>query len=353
MRFFNNTSTGFIRPTTALLGVVFVVMLIIAGTMIRNLTLQRAVVSSVAQDNAPSPLLSIVKDAIPGDANDLKTDLNGRMNVVFAGIPGPGNPAPNLTDTLLLGSIVPRSQNPAETISITSIPRDFLVKPVGGEYYTRINSIYGANGANELAVDKLVATMEQVTGLDIHHFVVVDLSVLIELVDIFGGINVFVPEDIHDPKFPGPNFSYETFKIEKGWRYLDGDQASRYARTRNDEENDFGRMKRQQAVIQALIKKAKNESTIGNFSNAIQVYNALSGRVSTNLKVSELKALWEIMGRVDISQIDITSLRLGRNNALLKDQRVKLGGYWAPVLVPVAGQGDYSDIQAYFREHLK
>ena len=61
-----------------------------------------------------------------------------------------------------------------------------------------------------------------------------------ELVDIIGGIDVVVPETIHDDKYPTDDYGYETFHLDAGKQHLDGETALQFVRIRNTDDDYAG-----------------------------------------------------------------------------------------------------------------
>ncbi|KKS65848.1 MAG: Cell envelope-related transcriptional attenuator, partial [Parcubacteria group bacterium GW2011_GWC2_42_6] len=162
---------------------------------------------------------------------------NGQpINFLLLGAPGAGNDAPDLTDTIIIAHLDPSQQK----IYLFSLPRDLLVKMPGADYYVKINSLYAYNRNNiGHEFDALRQSAEDLTGLPIDHYIFIDLTVLKNTIDTLGGINVMVEKDIIDTRFPGPNHSYQTFALKAGWRYLDGETALKYARSRHSGAGDF------------------------------------------------------------------------------------------------------------------
>ena len=125
---------------------------------------------------------------------------------------------------------------------LLSIPRDSYVNIPG--YGTRkINEAYQVGGA-ELAV----ATVEQVTGMDIRNHVVVDFDEFKWLVDLFGGVQVTLQEALMDPKLGA---------IPAGSQVLNGDMALIMARSRDYPEGDLERVRQQQRLLIQILYKGK------------------------------------------------------------------------------------------------
>ena len=164
-----------------------------------------------------------------------------QKNILCLGIPGKGHPGEKLTDTIILAVV-----NLPKNITLISIPRDLLVEISysNQKKLTKINHLYQIGG-----IDLIKKKVQEITGIEANNYVIVDLIAVKEIIDALDGLNIYVPYDINDYYFPGPNYSYTTFSIKKGWRYLDGELALKYIRTRHIGEGDFDRMKRQQQVI--------------------------------------------------------------------------------------------------------
>lgn len=176
---------------------------------------------------------------------------------------------PPLTDTMMLVSIDLASGQ----VYTLSFPRDIW----SVEYQTKINSLYAYG--QERYPDEPERfpreVIEQMTGVPIHHTVVVSLETVSQVIDAVGGIEVDVKEGFTDPEFPrsdiditterDPAKLYETITFEPGKQMMDGETVLKYVRSRHsagDTGTDISRGKRQQQVIQALIEKTLNKETL-------------------------------------------------------------------------------------------
>ena len=94
-----------------------------------------------------------------------------------------------LTDTIIIGTYDPKNQK----ASLLSIPRDTFVgkNALTGTGSDKINSLYQRGGA-----EKTLEKVNQLTGLDIKYYMVIDNQALIELVDVIGGVEFNVPIDM-------------------------------------------------------------------------------------------------------------------------------------------------------------
>ncbi|MFA6437213.1 MAG: LCP family protein [Candidatus Paceibacterota bacterium] len=272
-------------------------------------------------------------------SKNLLVDDNGWTNVLVLGKPGKGNPAPNLTDTIIVASFRKNQ------VVLLSIPRDLYVLVPNRSYNQKINSFY----AMGISTNDIKKTVSAITGQDIHYSVVVDLELLKEISEYVGGVNVSVKEDIKDPLFPGPNYSYDPFYLEKGWRHLDGEILLKYVRTRYDEEGDFGRMTRQQQVLAALRNKIENQNQFQNFNMAMKLYDNFKEHIETDISISELKSFWEIAKDLDISSSKAYRLTI-KDPLLLDESYISTSQGRMFVLTPSQGLNNYTQIKQYVKE---
>ena len=137
-------------------------------------------------------------------------------------------------------------------ISVMSIPRDTRVIIEGR--VRKINFAY-PRGGGELAVE----TVERLLETEIDHYVYIDLSVFRKAIDLLGGVEYYVPQNMYydDP--------YQNLHIhlKKGYQLLDGRKAEYLVRYRKGYKNgDIGRIKVQQDFIRELIKQ---KVTVSNY----------------------------------------------------------------------------------------
>ena len=191
-----------------------------------------------------------------------------------------------MSDTLIVCSYNPKTQK----ASMLSIPRDTYV--TNGNYknsaYNKINSLYSGGETPE----KTLKAVNEITGLDIKNYVLVDTEALIKLVDLIGGLEFDVPIDMkYDDSSQGLHID-----LKKGYQKLTGEQAEQIARFRHNNNGstysyeygneDYGRMKTQRNLIVAIAKqtlKFKNVTEIKNIINIIQE------DVKTNMDINLIK----------------------------------------------------------------
>ena len=272
---------------------------------------------------------------------------NGQpINFLLLGAPGAGNDAPDLTDTIIIAHLDPSQQK----IYLFSLPRDLLVKMPGADYYVKINSLYAYNRNNiGHEFDALRQSAEDLTGLPIDHYIFIDLTVLKNTIDTLGGINVMVEKDIIDTRFPGPNHSYQTFALKAGWRYLDGETALKYARSRHSGAGDFDRIERQQEILQAIKRKALGLH-FWNFGTYWELYNNFANHVKTDLGLWQLKNYYASVKEIPGENLIKSDLE---SSGLFATGPMNLGGEIASIVKPRAGVGEYKEIKEYIKNIIK
>ena len=206
-------------------------------------------------------------------------DGQTRYTIIVAGLDRREDQSnePVRTDSLMLVSIDPATKS----IGLLSIPRDLWVEIPGQEERDRINRAYflgevrGTGGGPRL----LQQTVSWNLGMRVHNYVLVDFKVLVDLVDLLGGIEVSIDYTINDERYPDQNYGYDPFYLEPGTHILDGEDALRFARTRHG-NNDVLRAGRQQQVISGIRERVMSL----NFLQLIAQVPALLGSLSENLQ---------------------------------------------------------------------
>jgi len=248
-----------------------------------------------------------------------------RVNIALYGYGGTGHDGAYLTDSIMVLSIQPRPNGTAQMAEI-SIPRDWMVPidATGNDhpYYGRINEAYsdgqiGApvkapryKGDNHGGGELADATLSNVLGIPIDHFVGLDFQAFQAAVDSVGGVDVNVPDSFTDNQYPHGecdqgDCAYETVHFTKGMQHMDGARALIFARSRHSSDNpaeasNFARNRRQQLILNAL--KAKVLS-IGGIGQLPDLLNALGDNVLTDLNIADANALYGLVKDIDSSKI--------------------------------------------------
>lgn len=228
------------------------------------------------------------------------TATNNAKNILILGTDALDNRAgdPILTDTILIASV--NTQNAAT--SLLSFPRDLWNET----YQTKINALY-FYGQDRYQTEPERFTQEvitEMTGVPIHHTVVVSLDQVADLIDTLGGIEVSVTTGFTDTQFPrddvdirtvtDPALLYETITFESGLQTMNGKRALAYIRSRHsgdDEGTDQARAARQQQVIAALLEKVMSKEVLTNPAKVGELFAFYNLHFASKLPLSQIIAL--------------------------------------------------------------
>lgn len=266
--------------------------------------------------------------------------LNGedadRVNILLLGQGGKKHEGGMLADTIMVASIQPSTNR----VALISIPRDlqvaFYPSPTTKlPSYYKINSSTSRGGVT-LAIEKV----EEVTGLTMHYYMLIDFDGFRDVVNTIGGVNVVVDNAFTDREYPDYKFGYQTISFNKGVLEMDGERALQFTRSRhgnNREGSDFARARRQQKVLEATREKVLSASTLLNPAKMNGLMNDLGDHVSTNIEIWEMARFAGVAQSVDTAAIVNTVIDTSPNGLLVMD------GGW---IVPRAGLGVYDEIHA-------
>jgi LCP family protein required for cell wall assembly len=214
--------------------------------------------------------------------SDTREGLNGNI----------GGETPGLSDTTILLHL---SADRKRAYGV-SLPRDAMVErpdcvtesggtDPGG--LSMFNSAYAVGGPGCTQ-----RTVEQLTGIHIDHFVVVDFAGFKHMVDALGGVEVCVPEEVND--------DVGNIHLPAGTYEADGDQALDYVRIRHgiSENGDIGRMKRQQAFLASMANEAISAGTLANPVKLYNFLDAATQSLTTDPELASLKELTKLANQV-------------------------------------------------------
>lgn len=182
-------------------------------------------------------------------------------------------------------------------VKLVSFMRDTLVYQPGVSQYgadTKINVAYNIGEQdNHQGAEYMREVLKKNFDIDIQYYALVNFNSFATVIDslypmgvkidakfstIDGQVvkSVDVPDDLNwTPEHQDP---IQTIKV--GTQRMDGRTLLNYARFRKDDEGDFGRTKRQQQVMQAIMSGVKSPLTLFTGSSAL---GTIKGVTSTNV----------------------------------------------------------------------
>jgi LCP family protein required for cell wall assembly len=230
-------------------------------------------------------------------SKDSFKQTDGKVNILVLGKPDFNNDGPNLTDSIIVFSFNIKSL----VINLISIPRDIWSNTLND----KINSAYAYGEAKkpEGGFTLAKAEIEAVIDQPIHYAILIDFEEFKELIDYFGGVDVYVERGFKDFKYPikgrendlcdgDPEYRcrYESLSFVKGWQHMNGDLALKFVRTRNakgEEGSDFARNKRQQKIIIAVYEKIINKVKKLNVKELEAMYSLIDKIVKRDIPNKE------------------------------------------------------------------
>ena len=192
------------------------------------------------------------------------------------------------TDTMMLLSW----NRDTNSIKLVSFMRDIYADIPNHQSY-KLNTAYFLGG-----VQLLKDTLNNMFDIPIHHYALIDFQNFETLVDIIApnGVEIDVEKDMSE------NIDVQ---LKKGLHRLNGKELLGYARFRMDAEGDFGRVARQQKVIEALKDELISISSIKNIPKFV---GATQGYVTTDVSNKEqLETVMKVItsGGVGVEKLTI------------------------------------------------
>ena len=187
------------------------------------------------------------------------------------------------TDSIMVVNI----NNSDKKIKMVSFMRDTLVNIQGNDY--KLNLAYTLGHQNDQqGAENLRQVLQENFGIEIQHYVMIDFSTFATAIDtifpngvemdaqfstIDGQVvsSVEVPDDLG---FASGGSPYQTIQV--GPQRMDGKTLLNYARYRSDDEGDFGRTRRQQEVMSAIMTQVKDPTKLFTGSEALGKVYALT-----------------------------------------------------------------------------
>lgn len=217
-------------------------------------------------------------------SDELEYDETGYLNVALFGLDTRENDEEmgSRSDTIMIASL----NRETKEVKLVSVYRDTLLQQDDGSY-NKANAAYSFGEAEEA-----VAMLNRNLDMNIRHYVTVDFSALVDVIDAVGGVEIEVTED----ELPYVN-GYACEIIENtgidspgvdhaGVQVLNGVQATAYARIRYTAGDDFKRAERQRTVLTRIAEKAQSVS----LSTLNKIIDRVFPKVETNFTMPEILA---------------------------------------------------------------
>lgn len=209
----------------------------------------------------------------------------------------------HLTDTIMVCGYNPKTNQ----AMMLSIPRDTFIgtnknKARGSD---KINSLYSKGP------EKTVEAVEELTGIDIDYYAVINNDLLIQMVDVIGGVEFDVPIDM-DYDDPTQDLHIH---LSKGVQLIDGEKAEQLLRFRHNNDgssypyeygdNDYGRMRTQREFMKATMSEAIQTKNILKFK---KILNTVIDNLETDMVIEDVLPYVPYTLDLDFSSIRMEQL---------------------------------------------
>ncbi|MEV7795649.1 LCP family protein [Streptomyces sp. NPDC087512] len=202
-------------------------------------------------------------------------------------------------------------------MSVVSMPRDTLVEipkctdPDDGKVYpasdgrVMTNQSLGHGGPG-----CTVATWQELTGIHIDHFVMVDFAGVVSMADAVGGVPVCVDANIHSRDAQGHGSG---LKLEKGTHPVKGEQALQWLRTRYgfDDGSDLARAKAQHMYLNSMVRVLRDNATLSSPNKLRRLAEQATEALTVDPGLDTVKKLYDLsneLRRVKPERITMTTM---------------------------------------------
>lgn len=275
-----------------------------------------------------------------------------RTNILLLGVGGGDHDGADLTDTMMIISLSTKQ----DSVGLISIPRDIWSDALKD----RINSSYHYGQEKKKGGGLLLAKViaEDVVGIPVHYAFLLDFSAFKDIINILGGIDVYVSKTFTDndypiagkekdtcPGDPTNRCVYETVHFEAGLEHMDGERALKYVRSRHaegKEGSDFARGRRQQDVLIALKETVMHPSRWLTVERINVLKGIIQEATDTDMNLGELVTIAKRMRNINDGNIK----KISFDDYLYNPPTYLYGRY---VLIP---KEDWDQVHTYIQNQL-
>ncbi|MGN9818916.1 LCP family protein [Streptomyces sp. SD11] len=185
-----------------------------------------------------------------------------------------------------------------KSASVVSIPRDTRVKipecedPGTGETYPETTNIINMS-LQRGGAGCTLATWQNLTGVYIDHWMMVDFGGVVKMADAVGGVEVCVRQNVWDRSLPGVSGG-SGLKLTAGTHKVKGKQALQWLRTRHAFESDLGRAKAQHMYMNSMIRTLKEQNAFTDSGRLMGLAEAATESLEVSEEIGTVKKLYDL-----------------------------------------------------------
>ena len=276
--------------------VVMAVIAVVSGVVVYGVSMLNKVEDSLRPDDSTPTIQEEVKTA-----EEYKGDV---VNILVCGIDyeegrnySDASSNDGMTDMILYCQFDIKNG----ALHMLQIPRNSLVATQNrkitlsnGKTYAasnyQINSVALSNGGSIAALADVIYDQYR---LPVDYYVSVDMQALVEMVDNFGGIEVYIP---HDMSFAGS-------ALKQGYRNLDGASAEFFVRCRHGQgysNSDIDRLNMQRYFYAGLFKRVRSMGVTDVINQLPLIFN---NYIHTDMDLTTIAKMLVSFTRIDSANI--------------------------------------------------
>ena len=272
-----------LSPFVKIFGMAALITMVLIGMVaLAGVTVYKTFIEEQGGEN-PNTVMQVKKTDEVGSETPVVPSENLSKTVAVFGTDITGK----LTDVIFVVHLDDKSKE----VNVIAVPRDTKVEwtkeqieavPARNQWVrsSKINEMTSLGGIENIRV-LTIQTIEQLMGIKVDHYVVVNLNAFREIVDAIGGVEVEVKQHMKKDDF-SQNLHIDLYP---GLQILDGDKAEQFVRFRSYKTGDIGRIEAQQQFLQALTKKILSPEIIVKLP---QISKIIYESVETDMDILEM-----------------------------------------------------------------
>ncbi|MGW2368661.1 LCP family protein [Streptomyces sp. NPDC001667] len=196
-------------------------------------------------------------------------------------------------------------------MSVISVPRDTrttipkCTDPEDGKVYRETSSQIINTSLMNGGPGCTVATWEELTGIPIDHFMMIDFSGVVSMADAVGGVPVCVDNNVYDDK--------SGLRLTKGEHKVKGEQALQWLRTRHgfEDGSDIGRTHAQHMYMNAMVRQLKSGTKLSDPGQLTGLAESATKALTVDKDLGSVKKLYDLaedLKQVPSGRITMTTM---------------------------------------------
>ncbi|MFR9799044.1 LCP family protein [Streptomyces sp. MS06] len=185
-----------------------------------------------------------------------------------------------------------------KSAAVVSIPRDTRVDipactdPATGEKFPATNEII-TDTLTRGGAGCTLATWQNLTGVYIDHWMMIDFAGVVSMADAIGGVDVCVKQNVWDHPTAMVRGG-SGLKLKAGTTKVKGKQALQWLRTRHAFYNDQGRAKAQHMYLNSMLRSLKEQNVFTDSGHLLNLAEAATKSLKVSEEIDSVKKLYDL-----------------------------------------------------------